>query len=460
MNIYLKDLVRVSEGILIKGDNATLINSFSIDTRTLKKGEVYLGIKGSIVDGNTFYKEAITKGASGCILDKNTDVDREFLKDKDVFILLVDDVILSLQQIATYKRSRLNIPVVAITGSVGKTSTKDMVASVLSTKYKVLKTEGNLNNHLGLPLTIMKYLDEDIMVLEMGMNNLGEIRVLSNIAKPTLSVITNIGTSHIGNLGSRENILKAKLEILEGMDEKVLVINNDNDLLHNLKIDGKIITYGINNKSDYNAYDIKYNLDNLTYKINLLDCTEEIKINVPTESFVLNSLGALSVGMYYDIEIDKIKEGLETFKLSSNRMEIEKINNITFIKDYYNASVDSINSTLSYLSNLKGRKIAVLGDMLELGKYSKSLHEMVGKSVYEKGIDILITVGNDAKYIADEALKLGFNKNNIFTYIHNREASLKLLSILESGDIVLLKASHGMNFKEIYSLVKDGLKNI
>ena len=460
MNIYLKDLVRVSEGILIKGDNDTLINSFSIDTRTLKKGEVYLGIKGSIVDGNTFYKEAITKGASGCILDKNTSIDREFLKDKDVFILLVDDVILSLQQIATYKRSKLNIPVVAITGSVGKTSTKDMVASVLSTKYKVLKTEGNLNNHLGLPLTIMKYLDEDIMVLEMGMNNLGEISILSNIANPTLSVITNIGTSHIGNLGSRENILKAKLEILEGMDKKVLIINNDNDLLHNLKINGKIITYGISNKSDYNAYDIKYNLDNLTYKINLLESTEEIKINVPTESFVLNSLCALSIGMYYDIEVDKIKEGLETFKLSSNRMEIEKIKNITIIKDYYNASVDSINSTLSYLSNLKGRKIAVLGDMLELGGYSKSLHEMVGKSVYEKGIDILITVGSDAEYIASEALKLGFNKNNIFTYIHNREASLKLLSILESGDIVLLKASHGMNFKEIYSLVKDGLKNI
>ncbi len=460
MNIYLKDLVRVSEGVLIKGDNDTLINSFSIDTRTLKKGEVYLGIKGSIVDGNTFYKEAITNGAIGCILDKNTNVDREFLKDKDVFILLVDDVILSLQQIATYKRSKLNIPVVAITGSVGKTSTKDMVASVLSTKYKVLKTEGNLNNHLGLPLTIMKYLDEDIMVLEMGMNNLGEISILSNIANPTLSVITNIGTSHIGNLGSRENILKAKLEILEGMDKKVLIINNDNDLLHNLKIDGKIITYGINNKSDYNAYDIKYNLDNLTYKINLLESTEEIKINVPTESFVLNSLCALSIGMYYDIEVDKIKEGLETFKLSSNRMEIEKIKNITIIKDYYNASVDSINSTLSYLSNLKGRKIAVLGDMLELGNYSKSLHEMVGKSVYEKGIDILITVGSDAEYIASEALKLGFNKNNIFTYIHNREASLKLLSILESGDIVLLKASHGMNFKEIYSLVKDGLKNI
>ncbi len=460
MNIYLKDLVTVSEGILIKGNKDTLINSFSIDTRTLKEGEVYLGLKGSVVDGNTFYKEAILKGALGCILDKNTSVDLEFLQDKDVFILLVDDVISSLHQIASFKRSKLNIPVVAITGSVGKTSTKDMVASILSTKYKVLKTEGNLNNHLGLPLMIMKYQDEDIMVLEMGMNNLGEISTLSHIAKPTLSVITNIGTSHIGNLGSRENILKAKLEILEGMTEKVLIINNDNDLLHNLKIDGKIITYGINNKSEYNAYDIKYNLDNLTYKINLLGSTYEIKLNVPIESFVLNSLCAICVGMYYNIEVSKIKEGLENFKLSHNRMEIEKINNITFIKDYYNASVDSMVSTLSYLGNLKGRKIAVLGNMLELGEYSKSLHKMVGNVVYEKGIDILITVGSDAKYMADEALKLGFNKNNIFTYIHNREASLKLLSILEDGDLVLLKASHGMNFAEIYSLVKEGLKNI
>ena len=460
MKLYVKDILKKIKGNLIVGDTKSLITSISIDTRTIQKGEVYLGIKGQNIDGNTLYKEALLKGAVGCILSHDTLVDLEFLKNKKVFIILVDNPLLALQEIASYKRSLLDIPVIAITGSVGKTSTKDMVSSVLETQYKVLKTEGNLNNHLGLPLTIMKYTDEDMLVLEMGMNNLGEIELLSNIAKPTLGVITNIGTSHIGNLGSRENILKAKLEILDGMKEKVLIINNDNELLAKIKITGKLITYGIFNPSDYQATNLKYTDDYVSYKINILDKTEEIKVNIPSESFVLNSLCALSVGLYYNLDMAKIQKGIAKFKLTKERLEIEKINNITFIKDYYNASFDSMVSSLKYLKNLEGRKIAVLGDMLELGSFAKELHEKLGQHIYDNKVDILITVGSYAKYMADALLKLGFNKNNIFTYSHNREAATKLLSLLKEDDKVLIKASHGMNFKEIYSLVKDGLKNI
>ena len=460
MKLYVKDILKKIKGNLIVGDTKSLITSISIDTRTIQKGEVYLGIKGQNIDGNTLYKEALLKGAVGCILSHDTLVDLEFLKNKKVFIILVDNPLLALQEIASYKRSLLDIPVIAITGSVGKTSTKDMVSSVLETQYKVLKTEGNLNNHLGLPLTIMKYTDEDILVLEMGMNNLGEISLLSKIAKPTLSIITNIGTSHIGNLGSRENILKAKLEILDGMKEKVLIINNDNELLAKIKITGKLITYGIFNPSDYQATNLKYTDDYVSYKINILDKNEEIKVNIPSESFVLNSLCALSVGLYYNLDMAKIKKGIAKFKLTKERLEVEKINNITFIKDYYNASFDSMVSSLKYLKNLEGRKIAVLGDMLELGSFAEELHEKLGQHIYDNKVDILITVGAYSKYMAKALLKLGFNKNNIFTYSHNREAATKLLSLLKEDDKVLIKASHGMNFKEIYFLVKDGLKNI
>ena len=228
--IYVKDLIEVCNGKLLCGDINLPLNNFSKDTRLINKDDVYIGIKGESFDGNKFYKDALDKGASVCILDNIDEVDDKY---KDKTIVKVEDTIKAIGLLAKYKRSLYNIPVVAVTGSVGKTSTKDMIAAVLSTEYKVLKTEANYNNHIGLPLTILKLTDEDILVVEMGMNHFGEISLLTNIAKPTGCVITNIGTSHIGNLGSRENILKAKLEILEGLDKNGFVlINNDNDLLH------------------------------------------------------------------------------------------------------------------------------------------------------------------------------------------------------------------------------------
>ena len=222
--LYVKDIIEKCNGQLICGDLSLVLDNFSKDTRTIKKDDIYIGIKGASFDGNKFYNDALDKGAKACILDDISSVDIEKYKDKT--IIKVDNTLKCIQELAKYKRSLLNIPVVAITGSVGKTSTKDMVSSVLSTKYKVLKTEGNNNNDIGMPLTILRYKDEDIIVVEMGMNHFKEISLLTNIAKPTIGIITNIGTAHIGNLGSRENIMKAKLEIVEGLNGP-LIINND-----------------------------------------------------------------------------------------------------------------------------------------------------------------------------------------------------------------------------------------
>ena len=461
-NIYVKDLLNICKSELIVGDENTLLDEFSIDTRIIKKGEIFVGIKGDSFDGGTRYIEALEKGAKGCIINNTINVDKNVLdKYKNIFIVLVDNTVSSLQELAKYKRNLYDIPVIGITGSVGKTSTKDMVASVLKEKYNVLATSGNYNNHIGVPLTMLRLRDENCAVIEMGMNNLNEISVLSKIAKPTVSIITNVGTAHIGNLGSRENILKAKLEILDGMDENgLLLINNDNDLLHDYYIKNKyknIITYGINNKSNYMANNIEYNKDNSIFKVVLSNNSYEFVINTPGEAFVYNSLAGIAIGSIFNIDIDKIKMGIENYVLTKKRMEIDKIHNITLINDSYNANLDSMNNAIKYLGLLTGRKIAVLGDMLELGEYTEELHRKVADTIINNKIDIVITIGNYSKYIEDELNKN--NYNNVFSFDNNNDAFNKLKEIIKDYDNILFKASNSMKLFDLCNDVKNYLTN-
>ena len=400
--IYVSDIIDKFNGRLLYGDINLVLDNFSHDTRTIRDGDIYVGIKGETFDGNLFYKDAFDKGAKACILD-NIDINDIEDKYKNKTIILVDDCLKCIQDLARYKRSLYNIPVVGVTGSVGKTSTKDMIYSVLSTKYKVLKTEGNNNNNIGLPFTILRLKDEDIMVIEMGMNNFGEISLLTNISKPTMAVITNVGTAHIGNLGSRENIMKAKLEIIEGLNGP-LIINNDNDILHDnidyIKSLNKIITIGIYNDSDYMAKDISKDLTEFTIN------NDKIKCNIGNTAFIYNSLVAYVFGKLCNVDNENIKDGIKNFKLTSNRLEFKKLNNdITLIDDTYNASLDSIKSSLEILVRQDARRrIAVIGDVLELGKFSESIHEEIGKLLFDSNIDFIITVGNETKY-TDRYLK-------------------------------------------------------
>ena len=401
---------------------------------------------------------ALENGAVVCIIDEMPSKD-VIEKYSDRGIILVKNSIKAMQDIATYKRSLYNIPVVAVTGSVGKTSTKDIIASVLSEKYKVLKTEGNFNNHIGLPLTLLKLKDHTAVVVEMGMNHFGEIRTLTNIAKPTVAVITNIGTSHIGNLGSRENILKAKLEILEGLtDDGRIIINNDNDLLHSWAqaVDNyNPKTFGIVNKSDFNATGICENENNTNYNLEVNGKTYNVNVPVMGKHFVYNSLCAIAVGNVLGMKMEEIIRGISDFKLTAKRMDFKKIkNNITVLADYYNASYDSVKSALEVVKDYKAnRKIAVLGDMLELGDFSKDLHEKVGAEVVKNNIDILITVGNLSKNIASEAQKLGLE--NIYICDNNQDAIKILNKIVKENDLILLKASNGMKFGEILDALES-----
>ncbi len=440
MNLMLSEVVKLTNGNLVYGEE-TVLESFTRNTKELKKGDIFIGLKGT-VDWSKFYLDALKNGAKGVIVNKGVITDYE--KIDNTFILEVDDTLKALGQIATLKRSKYNIPIVAITGSVGKTSTKDIVASVLSQKYKVLKTEGNLNNDIGMPLMILKLRDEEVLVLEMGMNHLGEISYLSNIAKPTLAIITNVGTAHIGNLGSRENILKAKLEITEGLSGK-LIINNDNDMLHNYYLSNKdnIITVGINNDSDIMAKDISYE-GNTSYKYD----DTLINLNVGGEAFIYNSMLAIAAGKELGLSIEEIKKGIENFELTKNRLQIYNVNGYKIIDETYNANYDSMREAVNNLGKESGRKIAVLGDMLELGDYSKEIHENIGKVVNENNIDLLVTVGKDSKYINDNS-----NVENVH-FSTNEEAIKYLKETLTNGDVVLLKASNSLNFIEIVNALK------
>ena len=473
----VKDIVKITNGKILCGDEKIPCNHFVRDSREVKEGDVYVALKGEKFDGNDFCLDAIDNGAKVCIVSKDiTAEENDEIKKSNVTIIQVLNTLKALQEIATYKRMQYNIPVVAVTGSVGKTSTKDLIASVVSQKYNTLKTKGNYNNEIGLPLTILGLTDEEAMVVEMGMNHFGEIRKLTNIAKPTVAVITNIGTAHIGNLGSRENILKAKLEILEGLQGNTVVINNDNDLLYKWANENKdkynIITYGIKNKSKYMATDIKSFEDksefkvvceknesisdskqdvNMALKQDIITAEEEginnkiVTVPVGGEHFILNSLCAIAVGEYLNVPTKKIISGIANLELTKKRMEIltSKAGD-TVINDTYNANYDSMKAAITYLKEIKNkRKIAVLGDMLELGDYSKELHEKVGEEV-DESIDILITIGKEAKYIAQKA-----KAKQIIECKNNEEAVHKLKELETKDDAILLKASNGMKFFEI-----------
>lgn len=457
----VEDIIKATNGRLLVGDPQEDCENFCTDTRKIQKGDIYVGLKGEKFNGNEYYKEALEKGAKVAVIS-GIEVTKEDLDQyKDKTIIEVKDSLEAFGDIAAYKRDLYDIPVVQITGSVGKTSTRDIIANVVRTQYKTLQTEGNQNNAIGLPTTLLKLKDHEAVVVESGMNHLGEIRYLGKIAKPTVAVITNIGTAHIGFLGSRENILKAKLEILENLKpDGYIVINNDNDMLNKwAKEDTKYkkYTFGIDEKSDVMAYNIKVNENYSTYNVKIDNKEYSVKVPVSGVHFVYNSLCAIAVGNLLNISPENIIKGIETFTLTKNRMEIDKIkDNVTVINDAYNASYDSMKAAIEYLKGIPGdRKIAVLGDMFELGEFSEEIHRKVGIEVFTHKIDVLLTVGNESKYIAEEVKYLGMPKENVVSFDTNEEAINYLNKTLRKNDVVLLKAANGMHFLKIF----EGINN-
>lgn len=437
----VKDIIKICDGKLLCGDENIVCENFSKDTRTINFGDVYVGIKGENFDGNLFYKDAIKNGASVCVLDNENVVEKKLGT-----IIIVNDSILALGALASYKRDLYDIPVIAITGSVGKTSVKDMIHEVLKMKYNVLCTKENYNNNIGVPLTILGLKNHNALIVEMGMNHMKELSYLSKIAKPTMALITNIGTAHIGNLGSRENILKAKLEVLDGMNGGKLFINNDDDMLQKVQY-GSLVTIGIKNKSDFMATDINEDAFSSQFKIN----NQDIKLNVGSNAFVYNALFAYAVGEYLGVSKENIETALENFKLSPHRLEKFETKKYTIIDDTYNASLDSVKNSLGLLSKVSGRKVFVFADILEIDNFAKEIHEEVAENIIENNIDITICVGNQSKYTYE---KLKSNKKETYYFENNSDLINNLNSILKEKDTILIKGSHSMKLIEVVNFLR------
>lgn len=437
-------------GGALKGEDKT-VSSICTDTRTIEKDSLFVCIKGENFNGHTFAQKALENGAACVLSEEKVDCEN---------VIYVKSTRQAQLDLAAHYRKKFKIPVVGVTGSVGKTTTKEMISCVLEEKYKTLKTEGNFNNDIGVPRMIFR-LDEsyDAAVIEMGMSNLGEISVLTKAVMPTCSVISNVGVSHIENLGSRENILKAKLEILDGMEKgSPLFLNGDNDMLSSVKnSDYKIITYGIDGTDlDFTAENIESDGEKTVFDV----CTEDIrqKITLPCVGIhnVYNALAAFAVGTYHCVSPEECACALEKYIPSGMRQKIVRKNGIVFIEDCYNASPDSQKASLNALLSIEGKRhIAVIGDMLELGTYSEKAHRDVGIFAAEKKTDMLFAYGKESLYSAQSARESGLE--NVFHFSDKEKLSEAILSTLQEGDVISFKASRGMRLEDVIKMIYEGM---
>lgn len=450
MQNFTIDEIKTACGGKYINEGSGNVSGVTIDSRTVGEGMLFVPVVGEKVDGHSYIKSAFEKGAAVCLSEK-ADV------NTDGAVIGVESSVDAIGKIAAAYKKKYNVPTVGVTGSVGKTTTKDMIAAVMSKLGSCLKTEGNFNNELGLPLTVFKLEKEHkSAVLEMGMSAFGEIHHLAGIARPDVGVITNIGMSHIENLGSREGILKAKMEITDFFgSENLLVINADNDMLATVSkaAQYKLVTYGIENAADYTAKDIKdYGIDGCEFTAVTPRASFAVRVFAAGVHNVYNALSAIAVGEHYGIESEQIAEAISDFKLTAMRMTIEHYGGITLINDCYNASPDSIKASLEVLAKSEGRRVAVLGDVLELGEYAKEAHLNIGRMCAGK-VDLLICAGENAKYIAEGAEAAGVKTVEYYSTTEQAAAAAK--AMVTDGDTVLVKASRGMKFEQVCNAIGE-----
>ena len=448
VTMKVHDIIEATGGLLLSGDLNTEVIGATQDSRQIKEGNLYIAIKGQKQDGHSFVLDALSKGAAAVLVEDAVD-------GKDKAVIQVSNTVHALQQLAHYVRTKNAITVIGITGSVGKTSTKDIVYNVVKQKYRTLKTKGNYNNEIGLPLTILQYQDEEVMVLEMGMDQLQQISVLSHIAKPDIAIITNVGSAHIGVLGNRDNILQAKLEIIEGMeDDGVLILNDDNDMLRQVQAARVPIVRVGSQGGDIVARNIKLYEDSSEFTIEIEEVEQSVSIPVPGQHFIINALLAIAAGRQLQIPLADCIKGIASFTLTKNRMDIFYLRDtIKVIDGTYNASEDSLRASIDVLTNQKGRKICIVGDILDMGSFSQKVHESLGKYIASKEIDILICKGEATMYTKVEAQNHGMEK--VMHFSTNEQIVTYLEEILQSGDVILCKGSNALHMEGIINSLKE-----
>lgn len=435
------EIAKATGGRLIYGNADSRITSVSCDSRELEEGSLYIPIKGERFDGHSFICDACKKGISGYLCSDGQ------INETSSFAIMVADTRKALLDLASYYRDLFTVKLVGLTGSVGKTTTKEFIASVLQRGLNTLATKGNFNNDIGVPLTLFGLNENhEAAVVEMGMSNFGEIEVLTKCAKPDIAVITNIGTSHIEFLGSQEGILKAKTEIFAGLspDGKV-VLNGDDPYLWSLKGTLCFETYyiGIENKEcDFVATDIVSNEYGSLFKCD----GREYRINPVGSHNIYNALVSIAVGSLLGLSYEKIYAGVKAYTPDGIRQNIINTKKgFKLINDCYNSSPQSVKAALGVLETLSAkRRVAVLGSIGELGDKSEELHREVGRDVASSKADVLITVGEDAKFIANEA-----DNKEVYVFENTKDCADFLKSFLKKDDAVLVKASRFMKFETI-----------
>ena len=447
----VKEIIKATNGRLIKGNREQFLKGVSTDTRKLNDEDIFIALKGENFDAHNFIDEKITKQVKAIIVEKD-------IKTTADNVILVKDTTKALQDMAKYHRANhKEVKVIGITGSSGKTSTKDILYNLLKEKYHVKKNEGNLNNHIGVPLTLFRLSgDEDFFIVEMGMSHQGEIKVLADIADPQIGLITNVGRAHIEFFDSVEGIAKTKGELIEALDsDDTAILNYDNrytDILKNMADKGvKIKYFGFDKKADYSIVEYDYKKDGMNFKMSSEEREINLKTNLIGEYNLYNIASAVTAARLVNLEWGFIKKALKNITLTGLRSEIKEIDEITFINDCYNANPLSMKNAIKMLQYIEGgHKIAVLGDMLELGDIKKEAHREIGQYVVQKNIDYLITTGPLGQYIAKGARESGMNTNNIFYIEDKQKISDKLKSITKPQDIILIKGSRGMKMEVIY----------
>ena len=443
----IDEISEITKGKLLNlRANARAAAGVSIDSRTIKNGEIFVAIPGEKYDGHDFIGAAIKKGAAGVVFSKK--IDRDFNPEGNIFFIKVGDTLKALGQLASFHRRRFDIPAIAVTGSNGKTTTKEMIAAVLGNGWHPLKNSGTQNNLIGVPLTLFKLTDAyESLVVELGMNKKGEIGKLAEISRPNIGVITNVGPSHLQYLGDLDGVYQAKKELLDFLGRgNIALLNGDDPLLSRFKRqDLKIIRFGIEKGADFRAEGIAMDGRDWSFRV----AGEPYSLRLPAYHDIYNALAAISVGTLFNIPPKEMRETLADYVSLDKRMVRGIIEGVEFIDDTYNSNPLSMRSAIATLSsyNAKGCKILISGDMLELGPKSAYYHSKIGELVAESGIDKFISVGKLARNSFAAAKRKGMQ--DIWFCKTSEEAASVLREVVKPDDVVLVKGSRGMQMEEV-----------
>jgi len=444
---HLERIARWAGGELLAGDPAATTETICTDSRALRAGDVFLALRGDKFDGHSFVPEGARRGGLGAVVEQvPANLPREFA------VIRVENTLLALQEIAANYRRSLPLQVVCITGSNGKTSTKDLTASVLSEQFPVTKTEGNLNNHIGLPLTLLRARESDeIGVFEIGMNHPGEIAPLARIAAPDVAIVTNIGTAHVEFLGTKEGIAREKGMLVEAVGPSgTVILNGDDEFSPSIAARTKAdaIFCGLD-AGDIFASELQTTATGITFRLHGFGRSVEAALPVPGIHMVRNALLAVAAGHVFGLSLEACAAGLGKVQLTRGRLEQKVVRGIQVIDDSYNANPDSMKAALLTLAQMStnGRRIAVLGHMGELGEEAEHGHRDVGRATVDLGLDCVITVGDQAAWIAEEAWQGGLAK--VMKFATSDEAVRALREVARAGDLVLVKGSRSARMERI-----------